>query len=65
MEVGLIVLGAFLALIGGVVNQYVNTRLQDNQRRRLLTSLLIDELENIATSIAELQTDEKRLGFFP
>ena len=64
-EVGLIVLGAVLAMATSVVMEFVRQSVTQRRIRALLTSLLRDEIESITGFLERLAEDITRFGYIP
>ncbi len=65
MEVGLVVLGAVLAMATSVVMEFVRQSITQKKIRALLTSLLRDEVESINDLLDRLAEDITQFGYIP
>ena len=64
-EVGLIVLGAVLAMATSVVMEFVRLGINQKRIRVLLTSLLRDEVEEITKLLDSLGDEITKFGYIP
>ncbi len=64
-EVGLIVLGAVLAISTSVVTEFVRLTITQRRIRALLTTLLRDEIEEITKLLDRLGDEITKFGYIP
>jgi len=65
LQVGLVVLGAVLALMTGIAVEIVRGAITQRRIRKLLSTLLVDEVQSLIDIFKKLTDDTQKLNFIP